>query len=379
MRLLEAAATLRQRLSRVAGSSPGPEDGDAQAGDWLSQVERGDWNSRLTEDDADALADRLLAAAEHLRFARELASGPEPAADGLPLARSAAGTGFAAAARSLLPLNRKERFYTGTVLPGLVAGDGLLHLGRFLRLCGLQVAPNDFGHPPQHGAQEVQLFTEYSFAESWRAANDADRLPNPPLDADTPDIVFCGPDWLLAIEAKMFHRPSLAALDQQMERQHSLVEYWKQSLHIPGERTRHLLLLPEQLAQARLKLTWPVITWEQVLDVYRLAGDSYWFGVLRTALGEYDRLASEEPTFRSNAQGLLAGAAIVDGTDQQVRWVGRAGGAAGELLAQDAASDTWGERMYEVRYDPPGAGNRNWMTIEQFRAVVLRQIHGPAS
>ncbi len=36
-----------------------------------------------------------------------------------------------------LPLNRKERYYTGTVLPMIVCCDEFAHFGRFLRLCGV--------------------------------------------------------------------------------------------------------------------------------------------------------------------------------------------------------------------------------------------------
>src|SRR6185312_6165083 len=42
---------------------------------------------------------------------------------------------------SSLPLNRKERFYTGTVLPMLIASDGFMHLNRFLRLCSAPTLP----------------------------------------------------------------------------------------------------------------------------------------------------------------------------------------------------------------------------------------------
>lgn len=36
-----------------------------------------------------------------------------------------------------LPLNRKERYFTGTVLPALIGGD-LEHLGRFAALAGIK-------------------------------------------------------------------------------------------------------------------------------------------------------------------------------------------------------------------------------------------------
>ena len=36
-----------------------------------------------------------------------------------------------------LPVNRKERYYTGTVLPMIVASDGFKRLPKFLTLCGV--------------------------------------------------------------------------------------------------------------------------------------------------------------------------------------------------------------------------------------------------
>ena len=61
-----------------------------------------------------------------------------------------------------LPINRKERYYTGTVLPMIVASDGFKHFGKFLALCGipeiaLEADPN---------TTNVQFFSEYGFKES---------------------------------------------------------------------------------------------------------------------------------------------------------------------------------------------------------------------
>lgn len=50
-----------------------------------------------------------------------------------------AGGGVARAARTRLPMNRKERFFTGTVLPGIVAGDGLQYLHLLASLCRIDV------------------------------------------------------------------------------------------------------------------------------------------------------------------------------------------------------------------------------------------------
>jgi hypothetical protein len=62
-----------------------------------------------------------------------------------------------------LPLNRKERFFTGTVLPMIVCRDGFKHLHALLELVGC--------HEPLSvcataGQENIQFFSEYSFVES---------------------------------------------------------------------------------------------------------------------------------------------------------------------------------------------------------------------
>lgn len=95
--------------------------------------------------DARSLAD---AAGEAARAARELGE----------LKR-----GYDAASRveaqtaELLPLNRKERFYTGTVLPAILAADGFAYLDRFLALCGITDVETS---SRRDGSAPCQLITE---------------------------------------------------------------------------------------------------------------------------------------------------------------------------------------------------------------------------
>ena len=113
-----------------------------------------------------------------------------------------------------LPLNRKERYYTGTVLPMIVAGDDFMNLGLFLNVCGVDVEAFTFS-----GQTPLQFFTEYSFAESLFTDADRLRFPDAPTDNDTPDTVVVSEGWLLAVEAKMFHNPTAEALNHQLRRQ----------------------------------------------------------------------------------------------------------------------------------------------------------------
>jgi len=180
----------------------------------------------------------------------------------------------------------------------------------------------------------VQLFTEYAFAESLLPA-DSSRFADPPVERDTPDVVVSGPDWLLAIEAKMFHRPTAGALHAQMSRQAPLVRYWAHALGLDEHRVRHVLLLPAALVDDRPELSWPVVTWEQVHD-------AYWLGVLRFALDRYHDMASVEPTFGVNADAILRGEQIATISHLKYEWVGRIGGLHGAAFAADRIDDVWG-------------------------------------
>ena len=61
-----------------------------------------------------------------------------------------------------LPFNRKERFFTGTVLPMLVCAADFAHFSRLTELVGL--GPIEVDARPS--SANVQFFTEYSFVES---------------------------------------------------------------------------------------------------------------------------------------------------------------------------------------------------------------------
>lgn len=258
-------------------------------------------------------------------------------------------------ARSL-PLNRKERFYTGTVLPMLVCADNFRHLGSFLSLCGLRDC---------RAGEDVQFFTEYGFAESVYTETDKQTWPTG-LKHDTPDVVIRSGDWLLTVEAKMFHNPTAAALDRQMKAQKPLVDLWVERLGVSQH--QHVLLLPRRLAeQADLAAAWPVVTWEAVLDLYRGIADPYWVKVLDEALAQYDALVSTGPGFGQNMDARMTGFDIVTGwPDHGYLTMGRQGGLVGALLKTDIDSGSWRTHSYEVSKQPTAA-NANWFTIEEFR------------
>jgi hypothetical protein len=217
-----------------------------------------------------------------------------------------------------LPFNRKERFFTGTVLPGLVTHDSFAHLDRLLDLCGLEgVLPPS----AEERLHSVQFLTEYGFAESaWKDTSGR---------------------W---------------------------TEY-------PPDRVRLVALLPAEYLAELGNLRFGAITWERVLDTYRDVAPTYWITVLSDAIDGYGALKS---TFETKAEDTLLGDEIVarfERNDLSYQWMGRGGGLTGRLLASDIDSGSWRRQLYQLRTDLADP-NRNWFPVEVFVAAVTGGARG---
>lgn len=267
-----------------------------------------------------------------------------------------------------LPLNRKERFYTGTVLPGIVCAD-LSQLSRLTALMGRpDVVVSD--DPEDAG---LLFFTEYGIAESAYGSA-AERFADFSTARDTPDVVFLTTrpaPVLFALEAKMYHRPGgalRAQLDLQRELLDPLAERLAIWLGVEDVPVVHCALLPEQQATALELDPYPVVTWQQVHDAYADAAPAYWLRMLSEALRRYDGLVSRAV---ANDADRMTGAAIVDGFlagTLDFTAMGRSQGLAGQPLHTDIESGAWRTTQYQVAADHPG--NRNWFAIEDFVSRV---------
>ena len=198
-----------------------------------------------------------------------------------------------------LPLNRKERFYTGTVLPALMCADGMAAMQRFLDLVDLPNPDLDEG-----AEGSIQFFTEYSVVES-AVGHHKERFASKPGPKDTPDLVILmtKPEpVLLAIEAKMFDRPSrndmLMQLDRQRIQLEDLVKALRREKTLSTLTSKHVALLPRRLGEAYGELevggeSMTVVTWESVRDAYRASEQTYFWAMLDYALRKYDDLVSK--------------------------------------------------------------------------------------
>lgn len=225
----------------------------------------------------------------------------------------------------------------------------------------------------------VQFWTEYGFSESVFSDEDRRRFEGFDEARDTPDVVIAGPDWLLAIEAKMYHRPTLPALQKQLERQQVIVQFWQSSLGLPADRVRHVALLPQQYIESVRSIDAipvdAVISWEEVVSDYREVSPGYWLDVLEEALDRYELLKSrsDDLKFGANAELRLKGEEIVarfDAGELIGAYMGRQGGLAGSALLSDVTEGTWRTQPYEVRRDAIAA--QNWFPIEEF----VKRVHG---
>ena len=166
--------------------------------------------------------------------------------------------GIANLADTALPFNRKERYLTGTVLPMLVCAHDFAYLGRLTALAGLGSVIVDASAQRTN----VQFFTEYGFAESL-IGHAEKRFPDAPTARDTPDVlIYIGgpPRMLLAIEAKMYDRPSATDLEDQLQAQAVIVAYLRKKLGIALPNVAHVALLPQKLAKRVGQLSVRTIT-----------------------------------------------------------------------------------------------------------------------
>jgi hypothetical protein len=223
----------------------------------------------------------------------------------------------------------------------------------------------------------IQFFTEYGLLESLYGPAAA-RFPALPASRDTPDVlVFLdgSTKWIVALEAKMYDRPTKEALEDQMRRQRlHVLDFLAMHLGLDQSSIIHAALLPERLSAHYGALSYPVVTWEAVRDAYKdIAADEYFWQVLDLALDSYDELVGPHRAgYGRHADDRLTGQAIHDrfkAKSLEFELMGRNLGIQGDPLRQDIESGRWRRQLYEVHESgtPP---NRNWFPVGDFIVLV---------
>jgi hypothetical protein len=274
-----------------------------------------------------------------------------------------------------LPMNRKERYFTGTVLPMIVCANGLRDLGVLATLIPGCTLPPIVADPR---TANIQFFSEYSLAESIHGPATRARFPNPPKTKETPDIMFLvagKPSVLVAIEAKMYDQPTAMELMTQMQAQRFQLDYLRDTLAIGS--VHHAALLPAGLAarlRSQLPAPFPVIVWEDLLAAYRTVRgeDDYFLGMLALALEQWSILAAKPSVQGATADQKLTGAEILEHLDDPaVRTMSRNGGIGGMALQNDLPAGKWRKHHYEVSAAEEPV-NGNWFLVEEFVAMLRR-------
>ena len=271
-----------------------------------------------------------------------------------------------------LPLNRKEAFFTATVLPAILCADSFKHFDRFLNLLDVRDIPIDSGVEQAN----IQFFTEYCLAES--IYGDVPKFPDAPRERVRPDMMIFieGPEPLLiAIEAKLYASTQASDLNMEMENQEKhVLSYLRKRW--PGLRTVHAALLPEAMKREIGNLVARrIVTWEGILDKYKdVESARYFHEILRIALCDYETLrANPSPP---NGDGELTGAEILrrhQNGDLEFQAMGRQGGIDGRPLKDDVAKNRWQKHRYYVRRPSAVLHTTNWFLVSEFVALVSRK------
>jgi len=265
-----------------------------------------------------------------------------------------------------LPLNRKERFYTGTVLPALLFHNGWSNFYTFLR--EIKDFPVDVNETQTN--DNFIFCTEYNLKES-AGDRSVGRKMNV-LTNDTPDVIIeiLKPRVFIIIEAKMFEKTNQHKIDGQIDRQRSYIAGpLRKAFQMDESQIFHIALVPEASRIKSCK-SYQVINWEffignQSLDVT----NNYFHNYLRYALDNYEQLVSKATGggLPNTVEFHLKGPALYDLCEENPdHWVGRMGGE--KKIQEDFQSDKWRKHMYCVNSVKPVKGQPgNWIPLMKFR------------
>ena len=270
--------------------------------------------------------------------------------------------------KSELPINRKERFYTGTVLPSLLFHGGLSNLYSFLR--EIPEFPNEVNE--QNTKDDFLFYTEYNLKESAGKKSVGTEIFT--ATRDTPDVIIQILKPLtvfVIIEAKMFANLTQNDFSRQMRAQkEAVIDILKKRYQ--GSRMFHVALVPSQLG---FKDTpdYKVVNWQFFIDNRELSVQgNYFFAYLKFALENYSGLVSEKYGKASTVRDELRGTKIYqDGKTGKTLWVGRNGGRS--AIEEDVRKDVWRNKLYGTNTEKPKDGREgNWLSSVEFAEIVDR-------
>jgi len=274
---------------------------------------------------------------------------------------------------NLLPINRKERYFTGTVLPQIICYENFEHINLFFDL--IDNFPKDIVIEPNANANNnnIQFFTEYSLKESANFLGK--KYQNLPKSKDTPDVVILitKPElYLIVIEAKMYTTPNISEFKKQIQAQQEVIRCIQENLNINPANIYHLGLVPQRYFSSNIATTCQMLHWENILGAYtEMLKGTYFYETLKYALSNFNTLVSGNNgafgSFGKNSEDRLNGVEIITCHKAGKRfWVGRNRGLHGAELQKDKETGGWQTYEYEVNFTDKEAPNRNWFSSSDF-------------
>lgn len=276
--------------------------------------------------------------------------------------------------KSELPLNRKERFYTGTVLPSILFHNGLRNFFRFLReIEGLPISIDK-----ETTKDNFLFYTEYNLKESAGKKSVGAGIFT--ATGDTPDVIIeiLEPERaFIFIEAKMFLKLTPNEFGQQMaDQRFAVIDVLKKEYGLDDNHIFHIALTPKQLGFTKTD-DYQVINWEFFIDNPDVdLQDNYFAHFLRFALERYDKLVCDQSGMASTVEKQERGSVIYrDGIDHGKLYVGRKGGKS--TIQEDVKKGIWKDKLYGINtQNPPDGQKGNWISSQEFAAIVDRMTKG---
>ena len=278
---------------------------------------------------------------------------------------------FCKSLKKELPLNRKECFYTGTVLPELLFHKGLNNFYAFLRL--IEGFPKTVGQATT--GDNFIFYTEYNLKESAREQNIWPEKETP--TGETPDLVIeiLEPEKILVVvEGKMFAKVTEEELFTQMASQErAVIRILKKQCGFKDHWVFHLALLPRALGIERCG-GHQVVYWDMFIENKEFnVQDSIFLRYLKYALENYDALVQRNTWGPppAHVEGYLSGREVYEnGKQGGSLWVGRRGGR--NTFLRDVQTGKWERKSnYPISSSKPSKGiPGQWITSAEFARMV---------
>lgn len=264
-----------------------------------------------------------------------------------------------------LRLNRKERFYTGTVLPSLLFHRGLSNFYSFLHQ--IPEFPKEISEKDTDG--EFLFYTEYNLKESQVKKSEGIKIDIE--TGDTPDLIIeiLQPfKVFVVIEAKMFANPTLKYFNSQMSAQKKVIDALKKAYD--PRHIFHVALVPSQI-HFLTNESYSVINWQFFIDNNALdMKENYFYPYLKLALDKYDALVAKKHGKALTIKEEISGSQIyLDGKNARDLYVGRMGGK--KVVLNDVKQGIWRNRKYATNTEKPKNGlEGNWLSSAEFAEIV---------